>query len=170
MRKSLETMTVKKTEDRLMKMAAKIKETYKPAEISQLVRLISPTPSTAEMSAEEFERLMQELEAKNSRRAYSPKSVEAARQVLVMGASHIEAAAATNMSRQAVNQLMLRIRRRMDSMPEGWIQITEWFPAEVAKQLAEFAQLLKASRAKGQQLDKPQSFTITLAGEQNHAG
>ena len=151
----------KNNEDRLMKMAAKIKETYQPAEIAQLVRLIGATPSTGEMSPEEFERLMKELEAKSTRRGYSEKSIEAARLVLVMGASIAEAAADTEQSRQSVNQLMQRIRRRMESLPQGWVQVTDWFPVEVAKQLAKVAETLKASHAAGKPLDD-QSFTISL--------
>ena len=151
----------KNNEDRLMKMAAKIKETYQPAEIAQLVRLIGATPSTGEMSPEEFERLMKELEAKSNRRGYTEKSIEAARLVLVMGASIAEAAADTDLSRQAVNQLMQRIRRRMESLPQGWVQVTDWFPVEVAKQLAKVAETLKASHAAGKPLDD-QSFTISL--------
>lgn len=150
----------KNNEDRLMKMAAKIKETYEPAEIAQLVRLIGATPSTGEMSPEEFERLMKELEAKSNRRGYTEKSIEAARLVLVMGASIAEAAADTELSRQAVNQLMQRIRRRMESLPQGWVQLTDWFPVEVAKQLAKIAETLKAAHAAGKPLD--QSFTISL--------
>jgi len=151
----------KNNEDRLMKMAAKIKETYEPAEIAQLVRLIGATPSTGEMSPEEFERLMKELEAKSNRRGYTEKSIEAARLVLVMGASIAEAAADTELSRQAVNQLMQRIRRRIESLPQGWVQVTDWFPVEVAKQLAKVAETLKASHAAGKPLDD-QSFTISL--------
>ena len=151
----------KNNEDRLMKMAAKIKETYQPAEIAQLVRLIEPTPSTGEMSAEDFEQLMKELEAKSTRRGYSEKSLEAARLVLVMGASVAEAAVETSMSRQSVNQLMARIRRRKESMPQGWVQVTDWFPVEVAKQLAKVAETLKAAHAAGKPLDD-QSFTISL--------
>lgn len=151
----------KNNEDRLVKMAAKIKETYQPAEIAQLVRLIGATPSTGEMSPEEFERLMKELEAKSTRRGYSEKSIEAARLVLVMGASIAEAAADTEQSRQSVNQLMQRIRRRMESLPQGWVQVTDWFPVEVAKQLAKVAETLKASHAAGKPLDD-QSFTISL--------
>ncbi|WP_338925044.1 TrfB-related DNA-binding protein (plasmid) [Pseudomonas silesiensis] len=150
----------KNNEDRLMKMAAKIKETYEPAEIAQLVRLIGATPSTGEMSPEEFERLMKELEAKSNRRGYTEKSIEAARLVLVMGASIAEAAADTELSRQAVNQLMQRIRRRMESLPQGWVQVTDWFPVEVAKQLAKIAETLKAAHAAGKPLDE--SFTISL--------
>lgn len=152
---------MKNNEDRLMKMAAKIKETYEPAEIAQLVRLIGATPSTGEMSPEEFERLMKELEAKSNRRGYTEKSIEAARLVLVMGASIAEAAADTELSRQAVNQLMQRIRRRMESLPQGWVQVTDWFPVEVAKQLAKITETLKALHAAGKPLDD-QSFTISL--------
>lgn len=151
----------KNNEDRLMKMVAKIKETYEPAEIAQLVRLIGATPSTGEMSPEEFERLMKELEAKSTRRGYSEKSIEAARLVLVMGASIAEAAADTEQSRQSVNQLMQRIRRRMESLPQGWVQVTDWFPVEVAKQLAKITETLKALHAAGKPLDD-QSFTISL--------
>ncbi|UXL41063.1 transcriptional regulator KorA (plasmid) [Pseudomonas fragi] len=150
----------KNNEDRLMKMAAKIKETYEPAEIAQLMRLIGATPSTGEMSPEEFERLMKELEAKSNRRGYTEKSIEAARLVLVMGASIAEAAADTELSRQAVNQLMQRIRRRMESLPQGWVQVTDWFPVEVAKQLAKIAETLKAAHAAGKPLNE--SFTISL--------
>ncbi|AXQ50983.1 hypothetical protein DZC31_30170 (plasmid) [Stenotrophomonas rhizophila] len=113
------------------------------------------------MSSEEFERLMKELEANNSRRGYSEKSIDAARLVLVMGASIAEAAADTNLSRQSVNQLMLRIRRRMATLPQGWVQVSTWFPVEVAKQLAEVAESLKASQAAGTPLEG-KTFTITL--------
>ena len=144
-----------------MKMAATIKETFQPAEIAQLVRLIGATPSTAEMSPEEFERLMKELEAQSNRRGDSEKSIEAARLVLVMGASIAEAAVETNLSRQSVNQLMQRIRRRIESLPQGWVKVTDWFPAEVAKQLEKIAESLKALHASGKPLDT-QSFTISL--------
>lgn len=151
----------KNNEERLMKMAEKIKATYQPAEIAQLVRLISPTPSTGEMSPEEFERLMKELEAQSNRRGYSEKSIEAARLVLVMGASMAEAAEELNLTRQSVNQLMVRIRRRIESLPQGWVKVTEWLPAEVAKQLEKIAESLKASHASGKPLES-KKFTITL--------
>lgn len=150
-------MTQKRNEDRLLKMAAKIKETYQPAEIAQLVRLIEPTPTTGEMSAEDFERLMQELDATSTRRGYSEKSIEAARLVLVMGASVAEAAAETNQTRQSVSQLMTRIRRRIEALPKGWVKVDQWLPADVAKQVEKIAQELKAM-PKG----KAASFTITL--------
>lgn len=147
-------------EKKLMKMAETIKQTYEPAQIAQLVRLISPTPSTGEMSPEEFERLIKELEAKTNRRGYSEKSVEAARLVLVMGASKAEAAEETGLTRQSVNQLMVRIRRRMESLPQGWVKVTDWFPADVAKQLAKIAESLKTLQASGKTMDA--KFTITI--------
>ena len=151
----------KSNEAKLMKLAAQIKDTYEPAEIAQLVRLIGSTPSTGNMSPEEFEQLIKELEAKSSRRGYTEKSIEAARLVLVMGASIAEAAADTELSRQAVNQLMVRIRRRMESLPQGWVQVTDWFPVEVAKQLSKVAATLKAAHASGKPLED-QNFTISL--------
>ncbi|MDX9668607.1 TrfB-related DNA-binding protein [Pseudomonas sp. P5_152] len=148
-------------EDKLVNMAAKIKEAFEPAEIAQLVRLIGPTPSTGEMSPEEFERLMTELQAKSTRRGFSDKSIQAARLVLVMGASIPEAAADTNLTRQAVNQLMQRIRRRMESLPDGWVRVTDWFPVEVAKQLEDIAETLKAAHGAGDVLDG-QTFKICI--------
>ena len=152
----------KGNDEKLFKAAAEIKKNFQPGEIAQLIRLIAATPTTGEMSSEQFERLIQDLEAKNNRRGFSEKSIEAARLVLVMGASISEAAADTALTRQSVNQLMQRIRRRMESLPEGWKQVTEWFPADVAKQIEDIAELLKTSNATDNQLDA-QTFTISLS-------
>lgn len=150
-------MTQSRDEDLILKMAAQIKETYQPAEIAQLVRLIEPTPPTAEMSPEDFEQLMQELEASSTRRGYSEKSIEAARLVLVKGASVAEAAAETNQTRQSVSQLMTRIRRRIEALPKGWVKVDQWLPADVARQVEEIAEQMKAL-PKG----KAKIFTITF--------
>jgi len=154
-------MPVNQSEEKLLAMATEIKSIYKPAEIAQLVRLISPTPSTGEMSAEEFERVMDVLVAQSNRRPYSDKSIAAARLVMVMGASDVEAAAETGLSRQVVNRLMLRIRSRMEALPQGWVKVSEWFPAEMAKQLVAISESLKQLHAAGKPLDA-QSFTISL--------
>lgn len=150
---------MKSNEEKLFEMAATIKETFQPGEIAQLIRLIGATPSTGEMSPVEFERLIQELESKSNRRGYSEKSIEAARLVLVMGAGIAEAAAETGLTRQSVNQLMQRIRRRMESLPQGWKQVTEWLPEGVAKQIENIAVSLKASAAAGNPLET-KIFTI----------
>lgn len=153
-------MTQKRNEERLLKLAAEIKKIYQPAEIVQLMRLIEPTPTTGEMSAEDFERLMLELDATSTRRGYSEKSIEAARQVLVMGASVTEAAAATNQTRQSVSQLMTRIRRRIEALPKGWVKVDQWLPADVAKQVEKIAQELKAMPE-----GKAASFSISTRGK-----
>lgn len=134
-------------------LATTIKHSLSPAEIAQLIRLIQPTPTTGELSAEDFERLMETLDASSSRRGYSEKSIEAARLVLVMGAGIAEAAADTGLSRQAVNQLMTRIRRRMESVPAGWVKVEQWVPSEVAQQVERIAQDLRA---------RPQGAEVTF--------
>ncbi|NMZ71443.1 TrfB transcriptional repressor [Pseudomonas peli] len=150
-------MTQSRDEDSILKMAAHIRETYTPAEIAQLLRLVEPTPPTAEMSPEDFEQLMQELGASNTRRGYSDKSIEAARLVLVKGASVTEAAAETNQTRQSVSQLMTRIRRRIEALPKGWVKVEQWLPEDVATQVESIAEQMKAM-PKG----KAKVFTITF--------
>lgn len=154
-------MPVNALDEKLLALAAEIQEGYAPADIAQLVRLISPTPSTGEMSAESFEQVMAVLVGQNNRRPYSDKSITAARLVLVMGASIAEAAGETGLSRQVVNRLMLRLRSRMESLPTGWVKVSEWLPADVAKQLRDISALLKGLRAAGKPLDAL-SYTITL--------
>ncbi|AOE82489.1 hypothetical protein A7318_27995 (plasmid) [Pseudomonas lurida] len=156
-------MSAKNTDEQLLAMATKIKESYTPSEIAQLVRLISPTPNTGELSAEEFERVMQVLGSQNNRRPYSSKSVIAARLVLVMGASPSEAAKESGLARQNVSELMLRIRKRMESLPQGWVKVSEWFPGEVAKQIGHISEALKDHHSAGKPLNEL-SFTIKLTG------
>lgn len=138
-------MTTKTKSASVSELAMTIKGTLSPGEIAQLIRLIQPTPTTGELSPEEFESLMEKLDATNSRRGFSEKSIEAARLILVMGAVNAEAAAETGLSRQAVNQLMGRIRRRMNSVPAGWVKVDQWLPVEVAGQLDKIAKDLKHS-------------------------
>ncbi|MBT2375500.1 TrfB-related DNA-binding protein [Pseudomonas fluorescens] len=154
-------MSANRNEVDLLVLAAQIKVAYSPGEIAQLVRLISPTPSTGEMSAEEFERVMKVLAANNKRRPYSEKSITAARLVLVMGATISEAAAEVGLNRQNVSVLMKRIRGHMESLPKGWVQVDEWFPGVVAKQLGDISESLKELHAAGKPLDA-HTFTITL--------
>ena len=154
-------MPANHNEVELQIMAAQIKVAHSPGEIAQLVRLISPTPSTGEMSAEEFERVMKVLVAHNKRRPYSAKSITAARLVLVMGATISEAAAEVGLNRQNVSVLMKRIRGHMESLPKGWVKVGEWYPGEVATQLGEISESLKELHAAGKPLDGL-TFTITL--------
>lgn len=153
-------MAVNDLDEKLLALATEIQEGYAPADIAKLIRLISPTPSTGQMNAESFEQVMAVLVGQNNRRPYSDKSITAARLVLVMGASIAEAAGETGLSRQVVNRLMLRLRSRMESLPAGWVKVSEWLPDEVAKQLRDISALLKSLHA-----DKPLdalSYTLTL--------
>ncbi len=106
-----------------------------------------------EMSADEFEQLMDRLDALSTRRGYSEKSRAAARLVMVSGASESEAAALTELSNQSVNQLMKRIRRRMEILPAGWVQVKGWFPANVAKQLEALSEQLQMALKSGEPLE-----------------
>jgi len=101
------------SEDKLARLAEHIKGDCTPGEIARLIRLIEPTPVTGEMSSDEFEIMMNALDAASTRRGYSPKSREIARLIFVMGANQNEAALQTGLSPQAVNQLIQRIRRRV---------------------------------------------------------
>lgn len=121
-----------------------------------------PAPRTGEMSAEEFEQLMDRLDALSTRRGYSEKSRAAARLVMVSGASESQAAAQTELSSQSVNQLMKRIRRRMESLPKGWVQVKGWFPADVAKQLEVLSDQLQAALKAGEPLEISH-FSIDLS-------
>lgn len=152
-------MTQSRNEDLILKVAAYIKKKYQPAEIAQLISLLEPTrpPQTAEMSAEDFEQLMQELDATSTRRGYSEKSIEAARLVLVKGASVTEAAAETNQTRQSVSQLMIRIRRRIKALPKVRVKVEKWLPPDVARQVEEMAEQMKAMPR-----GKTKKFTITF--------
>ncbi|WP_426154160.1 TrfB-related DNA-binding protein [Pseudomonas sp. DC3000-4b1] len=153
-------MTTQLLDDRLKALAAEIQDTYSPGEISQLIRLIEPAPSTALMSNEAFEQVMNVLAGQNTRRAFSDKSIAAARLVFVKGASVAEAAADTDLARQVVHRLITRIRRRMEELPADWVKVTEWYPGTVAEQLRALATSLRSAQATGEL--EAQSFTITL--------
>lgn len=103
-----------------------IKKKFKPQQIAQLIRLLEPTSPAGEMSAEEFESAFKMLEETHTGRWYSDRSIEAARLVLVMGASVSEAAADTDQSRQSVSQLMQRIKKRIESIPDDINVPNDW--------------------------------------------
>ncbi|MGE6473293.1 hypothetical protein [Serratia proteamaculans] len=113
------------------------------------------------MSVEDFELLMDRLNALSTTRPYSPKSRIAARLVLVDGLSEKAAGAQVNLSSQSVNQLMKRIRSRIGSVPAGWIHVKGVFPAEVAKQLEALAELLQQAYKSGTSLDETH-YSIAL--------
>lgn len=145
-----------KYEDAVLKTASMIKETYKPFEIEKIMRLIKPVSPAGEMTADAFEDLFEKLESTSTRRGYSEKSIEAARLVLVMGASYAEAAEETGQSRQAVSQLMQRISKRIESVPNDWVKVEQWLPAEVAAQIEKMVNEIKALPG-----EERAEFTIT---------
>jgi len=156
-------MGVIAAEKKLLALAEKIKDTYTPGEIARLIRLIEPAPTTGEMSADQFENMMNMLDATSTRRGYSSKSREAARLVFVMGANEIEAAADSGLTQQAVNKLIQRIRRRMENVPSGWVSMTAWFPDSMANQIKVIADKLLLEHQSGKKLDADQSYNIVVA-------
>lgn len=102
-----------KRHQQLAAMATLIKTTYKPAEIDLLMQMIRPAYKGAELSSEEFAELITKLRHSGAGRPYSEKSIEAARLVLVQGASMAEAAREMGMGQPQIGQLMKRIRAQM---------------------------------------------------------
>ncbi len=51
-------MTTKIQQENLLATATALKEAYRPDELVQLARLISPVPASEQMTAEEFEEVM----------------------------------------------------------------------------------------------------------------
>lgn len=92
---------------------AQLVERYSKAELAQIARLISPTPTTGEMKAEEFEEFRAYVLARQIGKRGRPITEEAmdtAREVMVMGASASEVALNQNKSRAAVSAMLSRIR------------------------------------------------------------
>lgn len=147
-------MATNRHEDSVLQMAEQIKEQFTSDDIQRLIGLIEPGAPSGEMTAEEFDHLMQTLQGQSGRRGYSEKSIAAARQVLVMGAGIAEAAAATGLTRQGVDQLMKRIERRRVTLPAGWSKVDEWFPEDIAKTLRDVATRLQECQASGRSLDR----------------
>lgn len=106
------------SDDMVLATASQIQQTFSPAQVAQLIRLISPAAQCALMSPHDFERVVTLMSCSSGHRAYSAKSLHAARLVLVMGASVAEAAADAGLSRQVVHRLMARIKARLDASPE----------------------------------------------------
>lgn len=146
-------MATNRHEDSVLEMAEQIKQQFTPEDIQRLIGLIEPGAPSGEMTAEEFDHLMQTLQGQSGRRGYSDKSIAAARQVLVMGAGIAEAAAATGLTRQGVDQLMKRIERRRATLPAGWSKVDEWFPESIARSLRDVAEQLQEYQAKGLPLE-----------------
>ncbi|WP_055007541.1 TrfB-related DNA-binding protein [Pseudomonas caricapapayae] len=123
--------------------ASQIQRTFAPGQIAQLIRLISPASPCALMSPEAFEHVVAFMSCKTGQRAFSAKSLHAARLVLVMGASVAEAAADVGLARQVVHRLMMRIRARLQQLPGEWVKVEAWLPPAAARQVADLAAELR---------------------------
>lgn len=152
-----------KSEEKILKMAEKIKQTLDPGEQARLSALIAPEAPTARMSAEAFADLLESMNTGRGR-GFSEKSLEAARQYYVMGANESEAAKASGLTRQAVNALLQRIERHRATAPAGWVQVGGWWPPELAQQLNRLADLVRDRQAKGQPLAELEQATAALVG------
>ncbi len=106
-------------DDGVAATASQIQRTFAPGQIAQLIRLISPASPCALMSPEAFEHVVAFMSCKTGQRAFSAKSLHAARLVLVMGASVAEAAADAGLTRQVVHRLLVRIRGRLEGFAGG---------------------------------------------------
>lgn len=131
----------------LEELARHISQNYSASQIGQLMRMIAPVSPCALMGAEEFERVIAMLSGQSRHRAFSDRSVAAARLVLVMGASVSEAAAEIGLSRQAVHTLMTRIRSRLEGLPADWIKVEAWLPPAAADEIIRRAQLLRTAHS-----------------------
>jgi hypothetical protein len=154
----IEIMNLKSVE--LTDLAEHIRTNFSPAERAKLARLIEPTPSTGRMTSDEFENMMNMLDATSTRRKYSDRSREAARLVFVMGAKSPEAASQTGLKVQGVDQLIKRIERRIANVPDGWTSITAWLPSGVAKQVQTLAEQLITAHDSGKTLGESYSFSL----------
>ncbi|MBD8577548.1 hypothetical protein IFU04_25255 [Pseudomonas syringae] len=131
--------------DDLVVHAQHINEHCTPAQIAQLVRLISPVLSCGLMTPAEFELVRVMLASQHRHRAFSDRSIHAARLVLVMGASVAEAAADTGLARQVAHRLRARIRTRMQGLPGNWVKVEAWLPPAHAKRVEDLAATLRAA-------------------------
>lgn len=142
-----------KSDDKVLKMAEKIKTTLAPTEQARLAALIAPTAPTARMSAEAFAELMENMDS-GVGRGFSQKSIEAARQYYVMGANQSEAAEAAGLTRQAVFKLIQRIERNRADAPAGWTQVAAWWPPELAQVLGALADRVRSASDSPDELEK----------------
>ena len=50
---------------------------------------------------------------------------------------------------QTINQLKHRIKRRMESMPAGWVAVTTWLPEDIAKRVKSMSGKLLSAHQSG---------------------
>jgi len=88
-----------------------------------------------EMTADQYAEFIRQQEKLGGRRPYSQKAIEAGRLVFVEAATLTRAAELTGQSRQAVNQCITRMRRRMESLSPDWVPYTALMPQALADEI-----------------------------------
>jgi len=134
-------------EIRIANMAAQIKTSFTPGEIARLILYIQPVPETRLMTLVEFDDMMSAIDASKEKRRFAEKSVEAARRVLVMGASKTEAARDLGLTKQAVGQVVKRIQQKVGHQPQGWTIVNEYLPAHLSGTVKEIGRVLRRTSA-----------------------
>lgn len=142
----------------VVELAEQLKKRFGAHDLARLASLITSSSPVARYTPAEFDEIIQRLQGEAARRGFSAKSIEAARLVMVMGASIAEAAEQVSLTRQAVTQLMARIERRIAELPPGWEKVEAWYPGEIAAELERISEKLKA------QPGRACSFTIAYEG------
>lgn len=71
-------------------------------------------------------------------------SFKMASRVLVDGQTIPDVAREFGVSRQAVTQLIERVKRMVVNVPTGWTQVNVWLPPDVAKEIRALAEKLLA--------------------------
>lgn len=69
----------------------------------------------------------------------SVRSVELARKVLVEGQRQVDVADEAGISKQSLSGIIRRVRQAIDSVPDGWVKVEVWLPAEKAKEVEDMA-------------------------------
>lgn len=112
-------------------LASKLKAALSIEEIGYLLRLLSPTQTPGEMTAQEFDDMIRRAHHRDGR-PHNQTSIDAARLVLVMGASQTEAASEIGISRQQLNNTLSRLRKFSQSVPAEWKSISIHLPESIA--------------------------------------
>ncbi|MBK1718104.1 hypothetical protein CKO27_10685 [Thiocystis violacea] len=76
-----------------------------------------------------------------------PAAIEAARAVLVEGFDQAEVARHHGLTRQRINQIIVRVEAAAAGAPRNWVRVACWLPPEIAAQVQSLAERL--ARAPG---------------------
>lgn len=94
------------------------------------------------MTIEEFEVVQRKLLMMN----FSGKVIEAARLIMVTGATRSQVAYELKMSRQSVYQGMIRVRAVLADIPADWVPFEGWMPKDMAAEIRQRISHLKTNK------------------------